>query len=221
MELSGCDAVMVRADADLDLVIKALKFGLTLNNGATCMAPKRVFVHRAIATELEGRLARAFQWRKHRSRTETSYRDFVTPTSEMALRIIDRLLQKRWLRGAHFHCGRNFSMTATSASGDPRGRRTQHAFGSEDVFAPVLALITVANDARSRRCARMIAPSRSARAFSRARRIAPALSLRSLNAGVVTINDLIVPTADARLPFGGRQAQRLRRDPRARRDCSN
>ena len=60
MELSGCDAVIVRADADLDLTVKALTFGLMLNNGATCMAPKRVFVHRSIVTELEGRLANSF-----------------------------------------------------------------------------------------------------------------------------------------------------------------
>ena len=57
MELSGCDAVMVRADADLELVVRALVFGLRLNAGATCMSPKRVLVHRSIATELEGRLA--------------------------------------------------------------------------------------------------------------------------------------------------------------------
>ena len=48
MELSGCDAVIVRADADLDLAVKALTFGLTLNNGATCMSPKRVFVARSL-----------------------------------------------------------------------------------------------------------------------------------------------------------------------------
>jgi acyl-CoA reductase-like NAD-dependent aldehyde dehydrogenase len=60
MELSGCDAVLVRADADLDLTVKALTFALLLNGGATCMSPKRVFVDRRIANELQGRLARAF-----------------------------------------------------------------------------------------------------------------------------------------------------------------
>ncbi len=43
MELSGCDAVILRADADLDLAVKALVFGLRLNNGATCMSPKPCF----------------------------------------------------------------------------------------------------------------------------------------------------------------------------------
>ncbi len=43
MELSGCDAVFVLEDADLNLVSDCLLLGLTLNNSQTCMAPRRVF----------------------------------------------------------------------------------------------------------------------------------------------------------------------------------
>ncbi|MFN0066769.1 MAG: aldehyde dehydrogenase family protein, partial [Limisphaerales bacterium] len=57
-ELSGCDAAFVRADADLDRVVAALRFGLRLNDGATCIAPRRVFAHAAVCSELESRLAR-------------------------------------------------------------------------------------------------------------------------------------------------------------------
>ena len=56
MELSGCDAVFVRADADLDRVVRSLEFGLRLNGGETCIAPRRVFVARSLMTELEKRL---------------------------------------------------------------------------------------------------------------------------------------------------------------------
>ena len=42
MELSGEDVVLVLADADVELVIRALKFGGRLNGGATCMAPHRI-----------------------------------------------------------------------------------------------------------------------------------------------------------------------------------
>ena len=44
MELSGEDAVIVFADADLDLVVRALKFGTRLNGGETCIAPRRLIV---------------------------------------------------------------------------------------------------------------------------------------------------------------------------------
>jgi len=63
LELSGCDPFILRADADLDLAVNALAFGIRLNQGATCIAPRRVFVPRVIATEFEGRLARTFATR--------------------------------------------------------------------------------------------------------------------------------------------------------------
>ena len=46
MELSGEDAVLVFADADLDLVVRALRFGTRLNGGETCIAPRRLIVER-------------------------------------------------------------------------------------------------------------------------------------------------------------------------------
>ena len=61
VELSGHDAVFVREDADLELVVRALNFGLTFNGGRTCIAPRRVFVSRRIAEKLEARLADAVQ----------------------------------------------------------------------------------------------------------------------------------------------------------------
>ena len=56
MELSGEDVVLVLADADLELVIKALRFGVQLNGGATCMAPHRVIAHESIAANLRARM---------------------------------------------------------------------------------------------------------------------------------------------------------------------
>ena len=60
MELSGEDAVIVLADADLDLVVRALRFGTQLNGGKTCIAPRRlVVVAISVADELLARLAAA------------------------------------------------------------------------------------------------------------------------------------------------------------------
>ena len=47
MELSGCDAVFVLPGADSALVAACLAYGLRLNGGATCIAPRRVFVPEA------------------------------------------------------------------------------------------------------------------------------------------------------------------------------
>jgi len=59
MELSGEDAVLVLADADLDLVVRALDFGARLNNGQTCIAPRRLIVAQSVADDLLERMERA------------------------------------------------------------------------------------------------------------------------------------------------------------------
>lgn len=192
MELSGCDAVIVRADADLDLVVKALTFGLTLNNGATCMAPKRVFVHRSIATELEGRLARAFPGRGSIQLTSA------------ATEQLRPLLDEAVAHGAHFIAGGRAEDGSIQTPVILAGVSPSAQLLREDIFAPVLALVTVSADTdaifRTNNCPYALGASIFTRDESTARAIAA-----SINAGVVSINDLIIPTADARLPFGGRQ----------------
>jgi aldehyde dehydrogenase (NAD+) len=58
MELSGEDAVLVLADADLDLVERALRFGARLNGGETCIAPRRIIALETVADVLANRLSR-------------------------------------------------------------------------------------------------------------------------------------------------------------------
>src|SRR5262249_29055714 len=45
LELSGCDALFVLDDADVDLAARAAWFGATLNRGQTCIASRRILVH--------------------------------------------------------------------------------------------------------------------------------------------------------------------------------
>ena len=46
LELSGCDAVFVLTDADVEMAARAAWYGATLNRGRTCMAVRRAFVQR-------------------------------------------------------------------------------------------------------------------------------------------------------------------------------
>ena len=192
MELSGSDAVVVRADADLDLVTKALVFGLTLNAGATCLAPKRLFVHRSIATELEGRLARAFP-------IELSLR--LAPGLSASTR---RVIEEALVAGVHFIAGGLHDDGSVLAPVVLGGATPAHRLLCEDVFAPVLVVVTVANDDEAVKRANDSPFALGASVFTRDSAAARQLAAR-LNAGVVSINDLIVPTADAHVPFGGRK----------------
>jgi acyl-CoA reductase-like NAD-dependent aldehyde dehydrogenase len=192
MELSGCDAVFIRADADLDLAVRCLCFGLRLNHGATCIAPRRIFVHRSVATELEGRLATAL-----RGPTETAPPLKLKPE-------LHRVLADALAEGAHLLSGQ------LRVNGDcvpplvVAGASTSMRLLHEDVFAPVMSLVTVDDDHEAVEMARHCPYALGATIFSRDEFLARELAER-VNAGVVIINDVIVPSADPRVPFGGRQ----------------
>lgn len=129
LELSGEDPLFVLPGADLDRVARALHFGLTLNGGYTCIAPRRLFVARALAEDLEKRLAGLFP---------------ITVLPVHRFSSIEEALEK--------------------------ANRSPYALGAS-VFGPEEEAVELAGRIR---------------------------------AGVVVVNDVIVPTADPRLPFGGR-----------------
>lgn len=190
VELSGCDAVFVRADADLDLVVRALAFGLRLNNSATCIAPRRVFVHRSRATELEGWLAKMFQG---------DGGDISGLTNPHWSQLVTEALSG----GAHLLAG---DVQPDGSLHTPiifAGMKPCMRLVQEDLFAPVLSLINVADDDEALAIATHCPFALGATIFSRDESAARALA-NHVRAGVVIINDMIVPTADPRLPFSGR-----------------
>ena len=220
LELSGCNAVVVRADADLDVVVRALLFGVMLNAGATCLSPRRVFVPRGIATELEGRLAKAFGGRSSlaalslatgagESPVEIAGRRQLLPSEPAQKPSEQKASPKVWAlvedaigRGAHFIAGEireDGSMTAPVVLG---GVLPASLLLREDLFAPVLAVVAVTDDQEAVFRANDCPFALGAGVFSRDESAARDLASR-INTGVVTINDLIIPTADARVPFGG------------------
>lgn len=191
MELSGADPVIVRGDADLDLTVRALRFGSLLNNGATCIAPRRVFVHQSISTELEGRLAQAFAG-------DAAGRGALRLKPEWS-----RMIHESLSQGAHLVSGalldRDRCVPPLVLAGKVPALEQLHADG----FLPVLALMTVADDHEALALARRSPYALGASIFGRDLNAAKRLA-GQLEAGVVVINDMIVPTADPRLPFAGR-----------------
>lgn len=190
LELSGNDAVFVLPDADLCLVADAVAFGLRLNGGATCIAPRRVFVPQAQSTELERRL---------RSRlaglppvpVATSTRERLDPLLDEARRAGCRIV------GAAPPAAVPAMSPILVASATP-----ELALLKADIFAPVLAIVPVRDCEEALRFDERCPYALGASVFGPeepARRLAV-----RIRAGAVTINDLIVPTADPRLPFGGR-----------------
>jgi acyl-CoA reductase-like NAD-dependent aldehyde dehydrogenase len=189
MELSGCDAVFVREDADLELTVRGLVFGLRLNAGATCIGPRRVIVHRHCAEELQSQLIRALETGPHSNLEGTlagRVRDLVTEATDKGAVLLSGVIERDNVRGPLL-VGR-----AT-----PAMRLLQ-----EDVPAPVLSLQVVDSDEEALAVASSCPYALGASVFG-SEREAQRLA-RRVRAGAVVVNDVIAPTAHPRLAFGGR-----------------
>ena len=96
MELSGCDAVFVRKDADLERVTRALHFGLQFNESRTCIAPRRVYVASALKRPFLEQMSAAL------ARQKTGF------ASEADTARLRPLFEAASRRGARFLCGGMF-----------------------------------------------------------------------------------------------------------------
>ncbi len=194
LELSGCDAVFVRSDADLPLVAKALRFGLTFNESRTCLAPRRVFVARSVSGELE----RLLQSGLAASRRLLS----CSGWSGERVGALREVLRDAVAGGARFvHGGPDASgeiqLPCVVADASPGMR-----LFAEDVFAPVLGIMAVDSDAEALELASKCGFALGASIFSRDADAAARMAA-GVRCGLVSVNDLIVPSADPRIAFGG------------------
>lgn len=187
MELSGCDAVFLLEDADPGLVAPALRFGLLLNGGATCIAPRRVFVPRRLLPAIERRL---------RAELEGTVDAIPLDDTGSVRALVDDALDRggRVLVGGAIGVGGMRPTVLTDVPADA-------AVLTREVFAPLLSLVPVDSLAQALEIDRRCPFALGASIFG-SPRAAHELA-DSLRAGVVVINDLIAPTADPRVAFGG------------------
>ncbi len=189
-ELSGCDAVFIREDADVAFCVEALRFGLRLNDSATCIAPRRVFVARRIAERFEAALCDGLA-------------DASSLASVPTVEKLAPLLRDAVENGATFLVGgldHRGGLRLPCVLNDARPHmRIMHA----EFFAPVLCVTIVDSDEEALDLALDCPYALGATIFSADLAAAQKMAER-VRAGCVVINDMIVPTADPRIPFGGR-----------------
>lgn len=192
MELSGNDAVFVLPGVEVEQVVRALAFGLRLNGSATCIAPRRVFVPHGMAADLEVALLRHVD---------------TIPPAPVPLptrRRLAILAQDAVAEGARALADLPREDSPTMAPLILADAAPDMALLREEIFAPVLSLVPVRDMEQALEAAAASPYALGASVFGPETE-AWELAGR-IDAGTVTINDLIVPTADPRLPFGGRHA---------------
>ncbi len=193
LELSGCDAMFVLDDADVAMAARAAWFGATINRGQTCIAVRRAFVHRSV------------------------YQAFCDLLKRMALTAVpvklvlasQARLAERLVREALADGGRLLAPIAPP-NGDPASfmptvivdASPDSALCREASFAPIMGVIPfdALDDVldRNDRCPYGLGALVFTRDVHRAEALAALLP-----AGMVTINDVIAPTAHPATPFGG------------------
>ncbi len=191
MELSGCDAVIVLPSADWNRVVKALAFGMRLNGSATCMAPRRLFLLGA-APEQRERMMRQLlpAW--------DQIEGIQLP--ERIQRQLRELLDEAAEKGATIHgelASEQRPILITNVNSAMQIARA-------DIFAPLLMVMAASDEAAVLEAIADCPYALTATVFGEERE-ARALA-QKITAGTVLVNDLIVPTADPRVPFGGRRA---------------
>ena len=192
VELSGADAVLVMPSADLHKVAKAVAFGLRLNGAAVCMSPRRVFARRSTITALRPLLDAEL------AKIPAVALEAAT-AAKLETLLADAMAAGAVVAGDFFPSAqRPLLITRAKAS---------MAIAQSDVFAPVLSLLEAESMLHVLEQYAQCPYALTASIFCgredehRARSMA-----RLLQAGTVLINDLIAPTSDPRVPFGGRGA---------------
>ncbi len=195
MELSGVDAVVVLPSADEQRLVDAIRFGLMFNSGASCIGPRRVMYLRDGSEpnwvgRLTERLSDCSPVIVHPAARESVSESVAAALQEGSVDRIGRF------DADELH--RNGTMYPVVLSNVP----ANHAVLQTDLFAPVISLlamdsvadvVNMVNACRYRLAASVFGSKRDAK-----------LVASQLDVGSVTINDLVAPTADPRLPFGGR-----------------
>ena len=190
-ELSGCDAVFVLPSADLSRVVKAVTFGMRLNGSATCMAPRRIIFIGADAERRASFVASLL--------FELESVEGVTLPS-LVQQDLQSLIADAIAAGASVHGDLNplqKPLLATRVTSSMR-------IGQADIFAPLLVLIEARSADEALTVNDACPYALTAAIFGDDRE---SLKLaQSVTAGTVIVNDVMVPAADPRTPFGGRKS---------------
>ena len=204
LELGGKDAMIVLADADLDVAASAAVWGSYTNCGQVCLSVERLFVEQSVSDEFAARCVA--KTKKLRigpgNHPDTDVGPMIRPHHvERMVDLVEDAVSRgaRVLGGGHprVDLGPNFFEPTVITNVDSTMKLFQ-----EETFGPILAVQTVANSeeaiTRANDSPFVLSASVWTRDASRGEVIA-----KRLRAGAVMINDAISYFAIAEAPHGG------------------
>jgi aldehyde dehydrogenase (NAD+) len=210
LELGGKNALIVLADADLDAAVDAIVHGAFGQSGQRCSATSRVVVDRTVADTLLARLVpRVRAMRVGRGDDDTA--DIGPVVNEERQQACLEAIAKAIANGATAACGGGAATTDTPGWYVEPTVLTNVAWDAEiaqeEVFGPVLAVVTCDGYADAMRISNSVRYGMSGTIFTRD----PALifqALQDFQAGMLHVNRPGVG-AYAHLPHMGAKASQL------------
>jgi len=204
LELGGSDPFIVTARADLEQAVGTAVRARTINNGQSCIAPKRFIIEDEVYDGFERRFVRAMEALRVGDPLDPAT-DVGPLAKEEVLEGLDDQVRRTVAAGARVLTGglrlggRGWFYAPTVLADVPRDA----AAAREETFGPVAALFRVGSVAEAVELANDTAFGLGASVWTRdpaeGERIA-----REIEAGVVTVNGMVA--SDPRLPFGGLKA---------------
>lgn len=211
LELGGKNPQIVFPDADLDAFVDAAVFGAYFNAGECCNAGSRLILHKSIAEEVTARIAELAK--------KVKVGDPLDPTTQVGAIITPQHLEKIGdyvegavkagasvtLGGEALDLGLGQFMVPTILS----GVEPDMAVAREEVFGPVLSVLTFETTKEAIRIANAIDYGLSAGVWSRDFDTCLTIG-RKVRAGTVWMNTFMDGASE--LPFGGYRQSGLGRE---------
>jgi acyl-CoA reductase-like NAD-dependent aldehyde dehydrogenase len=207
LELGGKDAMIVLADADLEIASSAAVWGSFMNCGQACLSVERVYVDESVAAQFAGLCV--VKTKKLRLGPASDPDAEIGPMIRARqLERVERQLQDAVARGAKIltggerrtELGANFFEPAVVTGVDHSMELMR-----EETFGPVLAIRAVASAAEAVALANDSPFSLSASVWTRDAQAARMIASQ-LCAGSVMINDVASYYGISEAPHGGRGA---------------
>lgn len=202
LELGGKSPNIIFADAAIDQAIEGIVSSIWFNQGHVCCAGSRLFVEEAIADEVTDKLAHRMQSLRVGDPLDKNT-DVGAINSETQLKTIERYIDTGSDEGAMLHEVNNAPLPDKGYWCRPcffTGVQPSHAIAREEIFGPVLAVMTFRTPeeaiARANNTPYGLAAGVWTNTGSKAFEVA-----RKLDAGVVWCNTY--NKFDASSPFGG------------------
>jgi succinate-semialdehyde dehydrogenase/glutarate-semialdehyde dehydrogenase len=204
LELGGKDAMIVLADADVDVASSGAVWGAFMNAGQTCLSVERCYVHRSLYDRF---LAACVEKTKALRVGNGLHPDTdVGPMiHERQLRIVEEHVEEARRQGAQILCGGNrlrelgpnFYAPTVLAGVTPQMRILR-----EETFGPVLPVVPFDSEDEAIRLANDSEYGLAASIWTRDRSRGQVLA-RHIQAGTVMINDVLTCFGISEAPHGG------------------